>query len=58
MDLYPVSPLLRFKIVLGPTIISWMDELILRPAVRMPASASSHLHSLHPPKSWKKVHTR
>lgn len=36
MDLYPASPLLRFKIILGPAVISWIDELILHSAVRMP----------------------
>lgn len=38
MDLYPASPPVRFKIVLGPAIISWMDELIrsLCSPIRMP----------------------
>lgn len=35
MDLYAALPLLRFKIILGPAVISWIDELILCLAVRM-----------------------
>lgn len=27
---------LRFKIILGPAVVSWIDELILRLAVQMP----------------------
>lgn len=38
MDLYWASSLVRFKIVLGPAIISWMDELICSVccSIRMP----------------------
>lgn len=38
MDLYRASSPVRFKIVLGPAIISWMDELIrsLHSSIRMP----------------------
>lgn len=58
MDLYPASPPVRFKIVLGPAIISWMDELIrsLCSPIQMPQWDASAFPSaiLRPEKSRKK----